>query len=79
MDKKILFDDEIFGEAGYSVAVPIIWWLVHLLGDQVTIPDNDEFWLDNFPMDTMLTMTKENGELKLRSTTLAKEVGDTIV
>lgn len=32
----------------------LIWWLIHLLGDRVTLPKDRQFWDDNMPEDYRL-------------------------
>jgi hypothetical protein len=60
----IKYGDEIFSDAP-EAQVPVIWWLVHLLGGQVVIPEDAQFWLDNYPKDASLVMYKENGKMIL--------------
>jgi hypothetical protein len=51
-----MIDDELNEEifADTSEAVAIVWWLVYLLGGRVDFPKDQEFWLDNFPTNTVL-------------------------
>jgi hypothetical protein len=57
------FDEDIFDNLGQAVS--IIWWLVHLLGDKVTFPSDESFWLENFPADgdSCLALRHEDGKL----------------
>jgi hypothetical protein len=32
-----------------GTAYELIWWLIHLLGDRVTLPQDGQFWDDNMP------------------------------
>lgn len=47
-------------DATQGEAEQIIWWLVHLLGGRVTIADNDQFWHDNMPENTKLSVDHDD-------------------
>jgi hypothetical protein len=64
------FPDEVNEDifpGGLRQAIPVMWWLVHLLGDKVMIPIDEQFWLDNFPEDgtSRLVLKVEDGKLAL--------------
>ena len=38
----------------------VIWWLIHLLGGKVTIPNDDQFWEDNLPEEFRVAVTHDD-------------------
>jgi hypothetical protein len=63
-----IYDQDIFDPDRLDHVVAVVWWLTHLLGDRVVIPvDDDEFWNDNFPANTRLTLRQEGDQLVMYS------------
>lgn len=58
-------DEEIFDSPEEATAM--IWWLTHLLGGEVKIPYDDDFWNGNMQGETWLTLSNEDGKLVLRA------------
>lgn len=56
-----LINEEIFDDL--SQAIPVMYWLVHLLGDKVSFPIDEQFWKDNYPEDARLILRKEDGKM----------------
>lgn len=62
----IKYDEEIFDGSPEAV-IPVVWWLIHLLGGKVVIPEDANFWDSNIPKDASLVMYKEDGKMILAS------------
>lgn len=62
-----LVDEEVFDFNQPHQVIAVVWWLVHLLGDKVVIPIEEDFWLTNFPETSRLVMRAEYGKLVLCS------------
>jgi hypothetical protein len=60
----IKYDEEIFDD-NESAVIPVIWWLLHLLGGKIVIPTEPEFWDTNLPEDASVVMYKENDQMIL--------------
>ncbi len=60
-----LVNEEMFESV--EQAIPIMWWLVHLLGGEVSFPVDEDFWLENFPPDTRLVLRRKDGKLSMHA------------
>jgi len=60
-----LVNEDLFDSV--EQAVPVMWWLVHLLGGEVAFPVDEEFWLNNFPADTRLVLRRTDGKLTMHA------------
>ena len=66
------YDGEIF-EGSEEVMLPMIWWLVHLLGGKIVVSQDTKFWDDNLPEDRSLVLYKEDGQVYLAAERLDVE------
>lgn len=60
-----LVNEELFDSV--EQAIPVMWWLVHLLGGEVSFPVDEDFWKENFPTDTRLTLRRKDGKLNMHA------------
>jgi hypothetical protein len=64
LEKFELINEDMFDDL--EQAIPVMWWLVHLLGGKVAFPMEEAFWLENYPKDSRLILKKdENGNLAM--------------
>lgn len=64
-EKQEIYDEEIFSPDFPEQTTAVVWWLVYLLGGQVSFPLDERFWIEEFPSNTRLTSRVSDGKVHL--------------